>query len=111
MAQRERVQLIDDVSGEEAEETVRFSLDGTDYEIDLTKRNAEALRGRFSDYVGKGRKVGSDRVSASSPKSSSDTSSREETQQIRQWAQDNGYSPSARGRITRSIIDAYNESR
>ena len=35
---------------------------------------------------------------------------REELQRIRQWAQDNGYNPSTRGRITQSIIDAYNEA-
>lgn len=35
---------------------------------------------------------------------------RENTQRIRQWAQDNGYNSSSRGRITQSIIDAYTET-
>ena len=110
MAQRVHRQLVDDVSGEEAEETVRFSLDGIDYEIDLTQQNADTLRAVLSGYVGKARTAGPGRP-ASSPKASSNASSRKETQQIRRWAQDSGYNPSARGRITTSIIDAYNESR
>ncbi|MHA7218165.1 histone-like nucleoid-structuring protein Lsr2 [Arthrobacter sp. MDT1-48-3] len=111
MAQRVQVQLVDDLSGEEAQETVRFALDGTNYEIDLTEQNANALRSALSGYVDKGRKAGSGKQSAGSPKASSSRSKREDTQQIRQWAQENGFNPSSRGRITQSIIDAYNESR
>jgi len=36
MAQKTIVSLIDDLSGEEADETVRFGLDGAQYEIDLS---------------------------------------------------------------------------
>ena len=49
MAQRVQVQLVDDLSGEEAQETVRFGLDGTNYEIDLTEQNAKSLRDALSD--------------------------------------------------------------
>lgn len=111
MAQRVQVQLVDDLNGEEAQETVRFALDGTNYEIDLTAGNAEELRSALSHYVDKGRKAGSGKQSGSGQKASSSRSKREDTQQIRQWAQENGYNPSSRGRITQSIIDAYNESR
>ncbi|WP_091256311.1 histone-like nucleoid-structuring protein Lsr2 [Arthrobacter sp. ok909] len=40
------VQLIDDLSGGggDAEETVRFSIEGTDYETDLSAANAAELR-------------------------------------------------------------------
>ncbi|MGH7961888.1 MAG: histone-like nucleoid-structuring protein Lsr2, partial [Candidatus Binatia bacterium] len=44
MAQKVEVLLIDDISGEPADETVRFGLDGKDYEIDLTAKHALALR-------------------------------------------------------------------
>ncbi|WP_104181586.1 Lsr2 family protein [Arthrobacter sp. B0490] len=110
MSQRVQVHLVDDLNGEEAQETVRFSLDGTNYEIDLTEQNAESLRSALSGYVDKGRKAGSGKQPSASPKASS-RAKREDTQQIRRWAQDNGYNPSSRGRITQSIIDAYNESR
>ncbi|BBE21315.1 Lsr2 family protein [Arthrobacter sp. MN05-02] len=116
MAQRVQVELVDDLNGEEAQETVRFGIDGTDYEIDLTAENAEKLRSTLSEYVDKGRKSTTGRRShggqggqkASSPSPSK--SKREETQKIRQWAQDNGHNPSSRGRITQTIIDAYNQA-
>lgn len=111
MAQRVQVQLVDDLSGDEAQETVRFALDGTDYEIDLTTQNAESLRNALSAYVNKGRKATSGKPQSSGQKSAPSRSKREDTQQIRKWAQENGYNPSSRGRITQSIIDAYNESR
>ncbi|TKV29058.1 Lsr2 family protein [Arthrobacter sp. NamB2] len=111
MAQRVQVQLVDDLTGEQAQETVRFSLDGTQYEIDLTQQNADSLRAALADYVDKGRRAGSGRQPAPSPKAGSSRSKREDTQEIRQWAQENGYNPSSRGRITQSIIDAFNESR
>ena len=115
MAQRVQVQLVDDLNGEEAQETVRFGIDGTDYEIDLTTDNAEALRTALAEYVGRGRKAKSGRKGqggrqASSNSTSTGRAKRENTQEIRQWAQDNGYNPSSRGRITQSIIDAYNEA-
>jgi hypothetical protein len=112
MAQRVQVQLVDDLSGDEAQETVRFSLDGTDYEIDLTEENAKALRSSLGEYIEKGRKAsGGSKRSAGNSKTNTARTKREDTQQIRQWAQENGYNPSSRGRITQSIIDAYNESR
>jgi hypothetical protein len=119
MAQRQHVHLVDDLSGSDADETVRFSLDGTDYEMDLSTDNAEKLRSALSVYVQKGRKTPGPRgqktnrrtPSTASASASTSPSARESAQQIRRWAQDNGFNPSSRGRITKSIIDAYNESR
>ena len=110
MAQRVQVQLVDDLNGEEAQDTVRFGVDGVEYEIDLTTENAEQLRSALSEYVAKARKARGGRKNQSGQQSSNPRSRREDTQQIRQWAQENGYNPSSRGRITQSIIDAYNEA-
>ncbi|RNL57909.1 Lsr2 family protein [Arthrobacter oryzae] len=57
MARKVHVQLIDDLTGEDAEETVRFSVDGADYEIDLTAANAAELRAVLSQYVANGRRL------------------------------------------------------
>lgn len=38
------------------------------------------------------------------------TSRREELQRIRDWAKDNGYTLSSRGRIPHTIVNAYNEA-
>jgi hypothetical protein len=112
LAQRVQVELVDDLNGDVAQETVRFGVDGTEYEIDLTTENAEKLRSTLSEYVDKARKARAGRKQSGQQSASASTtkSKREDTQAIRQWAQDNGHNPSSRGRITQSIIDAYNEA-
>lgn len=115
MAQRVQVELVDDLTGETAQETVRFGVDGTEYEIDLTTENAEKLRATLGEYADKARKATGRRGQGKSPTfsgsaSGSGKAKREETQRIRQWAQENGHSTSARGRISQSIVDAYNQA-
>ena len=48
MARKVQTLLIDDLDGGEAEATVRFGLDGAEYEIDLSAKNAKALRGALA---------------------------------------------------------------
>lgn len=103
MAQRVQVQLLDDITGEEAAETVTFGLDGVAYEIDLTAENASRLREELSIYLVKGRTV---RGRFRSQQRTT-ISSRNETRRIREWAEKNGYSPSSRGRVSKGIIEAY----
>jgi hypothetical protein len=55
MAQNLIIQLVDDMDGGEADETVIFSLSGKTYEIDLNKRNAERLREAFAPFIDKAR--------------------------------------------------------
>ena len=100
MAQTVQIQLIDDLTGEEAQETVRFGLDGSKHEIDLTTENAAKLRQILSVYTDKGRKT----TKGNSPQRAS---KREEMQKIRAWAKENGHNPSNRGRLSSEIIDAY----
>ena len=42
MASRTITTLTDDIDGGDADETVTFSFKGTQYEIDLSKKNANA---------------------------------------------------------------------
>jgi hypothetical protein len=44
MAQKVQTLFVDDLDGSEAEGTVRFGLDGTEYEIDLNAKHARQLR-------------------------------------------------------------------
>ena len=60
MAQRHIVTLVDDLDGGAAEETVRFGLDGSRYEIDLSKKNAAGLRDALASYVAHARRVAGD---------------------------------------------------
>jgi len=49
--------LVDDLDGGDAEETVKFALDGIQYEIDLSEKNATKLRELFEPYLTAGSKV------------------------------------------------------
>ena len=57
MAQRVQTLLIDDLDGGEAESTVRFGLDGAEYEIDLSAEHADALHRALAPYVNAGRRA------------------------------------------------------
>ncbi|WP_136518444.1 MULTISPECIES: histone-like nucleoid-structuring protein Lsr2 [Cellulomonas] len=114
MAQKVQVLLVDDVDGGTADETVTFGLDGVTYEIDLTAENAAKLRDALAPWVGHGRRVGgrsSSGRSSSGRSSSGSSSSRSaranEAQEIREWAKENGYQVSERGRISAEVRQAY----
>lgn len=64
MAQRVQVILIDDLDGTEADETICFSIDGTGYEIDLSRESAARLRAVLTPYLGSARKVAAPRRAA-----------------------------------------------
>jgi len=104
MAREVRVQLIDDLSGEDADGTVRFSVDGADYEIDLTAAHAAELRGTLEKYTAHARRL---RGTPGSRGARTPPTGRDETRKIRDWAKAHGYNPSARGRISQDIQQAY----
>lgn len=107
LARKVHVQLIYDISGEDAQESVRFALDGVEYEIDLAEENAAGLRKALGPYIARGRRV---RGSSAGQKATASTSTREQTQRIREWALANGYNPSTRGRISQGVVKAYNDA-
>lgn len=51
MAERIQVELVDDIDGSPAQQTVTFALDGVTYEIDLSEQHAQALRSVLSRYI------------------------------------------------------------
>ena len=107
MAQITEVRLLDDLDGGEAAESVSFSLDGKSYEIDLSEKHAAALRDAFAPFVSSARRAGGS-VAASRPRMSARAGrSREETTAIREWATANGLEVSARGRISSTVLAAY----
>jgi Lsr2 len=118
MAQQTTVRLVDDVDGSEASSTVGFGLDGRRYEIDLSDANAARLREALAPFVGAARTAGGRESTGRGPgrgarqtvakaQSASARSSREETAAIRQWARDHGHQVSDRGRISKSVMEAY----
>lgn len=113
MAKRTIHMLIDDLDGGEADETVRFALDGVQYEIDLSKNNADKMRSALSPYVEAGSKAGRTGVGvvprrAAAKARSTSTADRDQNKAIREWAQSKGIAVSDRGRIKQEIVDRYN---
>jgi hypothetical protein len=116
MAQKVQVLLVDDIDGGEASETVSFALDGNNYEIDLSGKNATELRDAFAKYVGAARKTGRSGGSSGGRSSSrrsgggNTAMDRDQAAAIRSWAKKQGLKVSDRGRIPATIIDQYNRS-
>jgi hypothetical protein len=103
MATRIAVALEDDLDGGPADETLRFGLDGSEYEIDLSKKNAKAFRNQLAPLVEHARKAG--RAQRRRPGRTSPH--RERSGDIRAWAKDKGIPVSARGRIPASVAEQY----
>lgn len=57
MATRTEIELIDDIDGRTGAETVRFALDGTEYEIELVGPNKKRLETALKPFITRGRKV------------------------------------------------------
>ena len=108
MARVESVSLVDDLSGGEADETITFSLDGREMEIDLSSQHASELRDALAPYIGAARKVpGRQTYARVSTSPSTSAKSREENGRIRAWAIEHGMKVAERGRIPSEVIEAY----
>jgi len=111
MAQQTTVRFIDDLDGSDASGTFDFSIDGRQYQIDLSDENAAKLRDALAPYIGAARKAGgrgrgrAPRQTAVAAKST--RSNRDETAAIREWARANGHKVNDRGRISKSVMEAY----
>lgn len=99
--------LIDDLDGTPLDEgegqTVRFALDGTEYEIDLSRSNAEAMRDALKPYIGAARKAGrGTALPVRAPRSG-----KEDLAAARAWLRANGHPVSDRGRIPNALMELY----
>lgn len=110
MAQKVSIILIDDIDGNEAQETVTFGLDGVSYEIDLTTENAEKLRDALAPWVGHARKVarggGRRRGAGAGTASGAGPTAAE----MREWGRANGFEVSDRGRVPADLRAAYEKA-
>lgn len=107
MVQRVQLVLEDDIDGGVADETVSFGLDGSNYEIDLSKEHAAELREAFAPWVGAARKA---KPASAGPRSSRRSRSTNNTAAIREWARAQGHTVSDRGRIAAEIVAAYEKA-
>jgi len=103
MAQKITVVLEDDLDGGPADETVRFGFEGTDYEIDLSAKNARAFRKKLAPFIEHARKA----VRGPGRRSARSSAGRQRSSEVRAWARDHGIAVSARGRIPANILEQY----
>jgi nucleoid-associated protein Lsr2 len=104
MAQKVTVEMTDDLDGSTADVTVAFAVDGTAYEIDLSKRNAAAMRRAFGRYIEHARKAGRSKRAARRGRD------RHSSAAVREWAKAQGLKVSERGRIPADVVVEYEKA-
>jgi hypothetical protein len=111
MAQRVQVLLVCDLHDGDVEgtETIAFGLDGMSYEIDVCDVHAAELRDAYATYVGAGRRAG--RTAAGGQRRGRGAAraggDKNKVADIRDWARKNGHQVSERGRISATLLKAY----
>lgn len=99
MARREITQYYDDLDKSALTESelrvIRFSLDGTDYTLDLSKANADKFFGLLEPYLAVASTAPTDRAANANPAD------------IRAWAARNGHQVASRGKIPTTVIEAF----
>ena len=113
MAQKTTVQFVDDITGEVIEagkgRTIKFAVDGVEYEIDLAEKQANTFAEALDTYVTHARKVGGRRA-APAPSRSSKSSRDYDPKAVREWAKSHDVELPARGRIPADVIQKFRDS-
>jgi hypothetical protein len=102
VAQRTEIVFTDDLDGGPADETVRFGIDGTQYEIDLSKTHADQLRSALQPFVASARRVtaaGSKRPARPAARRGGPSPS-----DVRAWARSEGIEVKDKGRVPAELV-------
>jgi hypothetical protein len=114
VAQRTILELVDDLDGGKADETVTFALDGVEYVIDLSAENADRLRDVLAEYVGHGRRVGGRKQRAGAAPvakaGNGNGNGKPDTQAVREWARSQGETVAERGRVPQALVIRFQEA-
>jgi Lsr2 len=103
VAQKIQTLFIDDLDGSAAEGTVRFGLDGTEYEIDLNEQHARQLREALANYVSAARRAnGAARRPGRAGRRPA--ASGLNTTEVREWAKAQGMEVKDRGRVPAELV-------
>jgi Lsr2 len=103
VAQKIQTLFIDDLDGSPAEGTVRFGLDGAEYEIDLNAGHARELREALARYVDAGRRVNGSARKPARGSRNRPAAGRDATG-VREWARAQGIEVKDRGRVPADLI-------
>jgi hypothetical protein len=111
MAIETRRYMVDDLAAKDdprsevpADETIRFSVNGAEYEIDLSRVNAGAFRDRIRPYQEAARRV------RAQPRGPRPAAQRQQTAKIRGWARENNIKVSNSGRLPAGLVARYEAS-
>jgi hypothetical protein len=96
------VELIDDLDGTAATQTVKFALDGSSYEVDLSDANANELRSALERFTANARRTGGRKQSAIDLGPAGPS-----TKDIRAWALSQGLEVNLHGRVPEPIVQQY----
>jgi hypothetical protein len=112
MAQHVEVTITDDIDNSPGAETVTFAFGRggrvTQYDIDLSAKNATAFQKVLDKYIEHGRKVSAARQSRSRVRvNGTNGHDGTDTAAIRAWAATNSIKVSDRGRIAADVIAQY----
>lgn len=114
MGKRVTVTLFDDLNPELEAETERtFTIDGMEYHLDLSQKNAEQFDSELDKWiqVATSSRVGRTRTPAKRSSSSKNTYSGGEAglplAEIRAWAQEKGIEIADRGRVSAEVVRAW----
>ena len=108
MATQTVTTLVDDIDGSTDDVlTCAFGLGDSQFEIDLNAAHREELESALAKFVSAARQVRGDKPARPRRTAKSERTDREQTHAIRQWAKENGYEVSERGRISKTVVEAF----
>ena len=79
-----------------------MGLEGVNYELDLSDKNAQKLREQLAPWLAAARRTGGRHATKSNA-----TSTNVDLKAVRAWAASNGVDISSRGRVPASVIEQY----
>lgn len=116
MARELILSITDDFTGDPADEECLLGWEGYDYAIDLTSKHYKELKAMLEPYLEaahdktKQRKRPAQKLRPAKNSGSVKPTTREERDQIRAWARENGHDVGDKGAIAQAIVDAYREA-
>jgi hypothetical protein len=116
VAQQTILELVDDLDGGQADESVAFALDGVEFVIDLSAANAARLRDTLAEFVGHARRTGGRTARGRAGRNGSTNGAngsrngKPDVQAVREWARSQGETVADRGRVPQTLLTRFQEA-
>jgi hypothetical protein len=108
MGKRQVVAITDDITGREGAETVTFAYAGRNYEIDLGEKNKAKLEKALEPFIRAARKAGG--PARPSARNASRSPLSVDLKAVRAWATEQGLEVAKRGRLAKSVLEAFRQA-